>query len=200
MTPAKVALDAPAAPELPATTHLSIVDRDGNAVAMTSTIEHAFGSGLMTAGGFLLNNELTDFAFVPAQDGKPVANRVEGGKRPRSAMAPTIVYDRAGRVVAVVGSSGGGAIINDVAKVLVAVLDWRLDPQAASALPNVGSRNGPTELEPGTAAMALQPKLEALGHATRALQHTSGVHAIVRTRSGWVGGADPRREGVARGE
>jgi gamma-glutamyltranspeptidase/glutathione hydrolase len=196
----KVAHGAHAALELPSTSHVSIVDRHGNAVAMTTTIEYAFGSGLMTAGGFLLNNELTDFSFAPEEDGKPVANRVEGGKRPRSSMAPTIVYDRAGRVVVVAGSAGGSAIINDVARVLLAVLDWGLDPQAASALPYVGSRNGPTELEQGTAAIALQPKLEALGHETRALQSVSGVHAIVRTRTGWIGGADPRREGTGRGE
>ena len=196
----KVAYGAHAALELPSTSHVSIVDRHGNAVAMTTTIEYAFGSGLMTAGGFLLNNELTDFSFAPEEDGKPVANRVEGGKRPRSSMAPTVVYDRAGRVVVVAGSAGGSAIINDVARVLLAVLDWGLDPQAASALPYVGSRNGPTELEQGTAAIALRPKLEALGHETRALQSVSGVHAIVRTRTGWIGGADPRREGTARGD
>ncbi len=114
---------------------------------MTTTIEDAFGSRLMTAGGFLLNNELTDFSFTPVENGRPVANRVEPGKRPRSAMAPTIVYDRAGRVYMIVGSPGGPAIINYVAKTLLGVLDWRLDPQAAVALPNFGSRNGPTELE-----------------------------------------------------
>ncbi len=188
-----------AALEFPATSHVSIVDRYGNAVAMTTTIEHAFGSHLMTAGGFLLNNELTDFSFAPADNGKPVANRIEPGKRPRSAMAPTIVYDRSGRVYMVAGSPGGPAIINYVVKTLVGVLDWNLDPQAAAALPNFGSRNGATELEQDTAAAALAPRLQALGHETRVMEQTSGIHVIVRTRTGWAGGADPRREGTVKG-
>ena len=199
-TAQKVASGAGVTLELPSTSHFSIVDRSGNAVAMTTTVENAFGSRLMTQGGFLLNNQLTDFAFVPEVDGKPVANRVEGGKRPRSAMAPTIVYDHRGHVFMVVGSPGGPAIINYVAKTLVGVLDWRLDPQAAVDLPNVGSRNGPTELERGTSAVDLASKLQAIGHETRVMNHTSGLHAIVRTPTGWIGGADPRREGVVRGD
>jgi len=196
----KVAHGQHAALELPSTSHISIVDRYGNAVAMTTTIEAAFGSRLMTAGGFLLNNELTDFSFAPVADGKPVANRVEPGKRPRSTMAPTIVYDRAGRVFMIVGSPGGSAIVNYVAKTLIGVLDWGLDPQAAVALPNFGSRNGPTELERDTAVAALAPRLAALGHATEVMDHTSGIQAIVRTKNGWVGGADPRREGTVAGD
>ena len=199
-TAQKVASGGGVTLELPSTSHFSIVDRSGNAVAMTTTVENAFGSRLMTQGGFLLNNQLTDFAFVPEVDGKPVANRVEGGKRPRSAMAPTIVYDHRGHVFMVVGSPGGPAIINYVAKTLVGVLDWRLDPQAAVDLPNVGSRNGPTELERGTSAVELAPKLQAIGHDTRVMNQTSGLHAIVRTPTGWIGGADPRREGVVRGD
>ena len=189
-----------AAFEFPSTSHISIVDQYGNALAMTTTIEDAFGSRLMTRSGFLLNNELTDFSFAPVEDGKPVANRVEAGKRPRSSMAPTIVYDDRGRVYMVVGSPGGTAIINYVAKTLVGVLDWGLDPQAAIDLPNVGSRNGPTELEKGTAAVALQAKLNALGHETVVMEHTSGLEAIVHSRSGWIGGADPRREGTVAGD
>jgi len=195
-----VAWGTDAALEFPSTSHISVVDRQGNAVAMTTTIEYAFGSGLMTKSGFLLNNELTDFSFLPVDDGKPVANRVEPGKRPQSAMAPTIVYDAAGRVYMVAGSVGGSAIINFVVKTLVGVLDWGLDPQAAIALPNVGSRNGPTELEAGTPAVALESKLRALGHEVRVTDHTSGTQAIVRTRRGWIGGADPRREGIAKGD
>ena len=191
---------AGAALEFPSTSHLSIVDRYGNALAMTTTIEDAFGSRLMTASGFLLNNELTDFAFIPVEAGKPVANRVEAGKRPRSAMAPTIVYDPKGRVAMVAGSPGGSAIINYVAKTLVGVLDWDLDPQAAIDLPNVGSRNGPTELEKDTSVVALEPKLKALGHEVRVMEHTSGLQAIVRTQHGWIGGADPRREGTVAGD
>ena len=189
-----------ATPEFPSTSQVSIVDREGNAVSMTTTIEAAFGSHLMTEGGFLLNNELTDFSFLPAVDGKPVANRVEAGKRPRSSMAPTIVFDRRGRLFAVLGSAGGSLIINDVAKTLVGVIDWRLDPQAAIALPNFGSRNGPTELEKDTPVVALAPRLRAIGHATRSIVDPSGAQAIVHTATGWIGGADPRREGVVKGD
>ena len=186
--------------EFPSTSHISIVDKYGNALAMTTTIEDAFGSRLMTRGGFLLNNELTDFSLSPVQDGKPVANRVEARKRPRSSMAPTIVYDAKGQVLMICGSPGGSAIINYVAKTLVGVLDWNLDPQAAIDLPNVGSRNGPTELEKDTSAAELEPKLKALGHDTRVMEQTSGLQAIVRTRDGWIGGADPRREGAVAGD
>jgi gamma-glutamyltranspeptidase/glutathione hydrolase len=190
---------ADASLELPSTTHVSIVDRYGNAVAMTTSIEDQFGSRLMTPGGFLLNNELTDFSFVPEADGAPVANRVQAGKRPRSSMAPTIAYDRQGRVAIVTGSPGGSSIINYVAKSLVAIIDWKLDPQAAAALPNFGSRNGPTELEADTEVAHLAPKLRAMGADVAIVPLTSGLHTIVRTRDGWVGGADPRREGVVKG-
>jgi gamma-glutamyltranspeptidase/glutathione hydrolase len=186
--------------ELPSTSHISVVDGHGNAVAMTTSIEDQFGSRQMTAGGFLLNNELTDFSFVPEVDGTPVANRVQGGKRPRSSMAPTIVYDRQGRVAIVTGSPGGSPIINYVVKSLVAIIDWNLDPQAAAALPNFGSRNGPTELEAETEVAHLAPKLRAIGADVVVGPLTSGVHTIVRTRDGWIGGADPRREGVVRGQ
>ena len=196
----KVAMGQDRALEFPSTSHISIVDKYGNAVAMTTTIEDGFGSRLMTRGGFLLNNELTDFSFAPTENGKPVANRVEGGKRPRSSMAPTIAYDKAGRVAIVAGSPGGSAIINYVAKTLVAIIDWDLDPQAAIALPNFGSRNGPTELERDTPVAAMAPKLRALGAQVWIADQTSGVQAIVRTKEGWIGGADPRREGIARGE
>ncbi len=196
---ARVAYGADAALDLPSTTHISIVDKYGNALAMTSTIENQFGSRLMTQGGFLLNNELTDFSFVPVEDGKPVANRVEGGKRPRSSMAPTIAYDRQGRVAIVAGSPGGSAIINYVAKTLLGIIDWQLDPQAAIALPNFGSRNGPTELEADTEVVQLAPKLRALDSDVKVIELTSGLQAIVRTKDGWIGGADPRREGMAMG-
>jgi gamma-glutamyltranspeptidase/glutathione hydrolase len=197
---AKVAFGVGQAAELASTSQVSIVDGYGNALSMTTSIEAAFGSRLMTEGGFLLNNELTDFSFVPLQDGKPVANRVEPGKRPRSAMAPTIVYDRAGRVFIVTGSPGGPAIINYVAKTLIALIDWKLDPQAASALPNFGSRNGPTELEKDTPVAALEERLRAIGHDIRVSEQTSGVQTIMRTRDGWIGGADPRREGIVLGD
>ena len=186
--------------ELPSTSHLSVVDGQGNAVAMTTSIEDAFGSRRMTAGGFLLNNQMTDFSFVPEDDGRPVANRVEPGKRPRSSMAPTIVYDRGGRVFMVVGSVLGASIINLVAKTMLGVVDWKLDPQAAVALPNFGSTNGPTLLERDTPVAGLAPKLEALGHTVQVVALTSGTQLIVRTPAGWTGAADPRREGTVRGQ
>lgn len=185
--------------EFPSTSHISIVDRWGNALAMTTTIEDGFGSRLMVRG-FLLNNELTDFSMLPAEAGRLVANRVEGGKRPRSSMAPTIVYDDRGRIKMITGSPGGSAIINYVVKSLIGVLDWGLDPQAAIDLPNIGSRNGPTEIEKGSIAEDLAPKLRALGHDVKLSEFNSGLHAIVRVGDAWVGGADPRREGVVMGE
>jgi gamma-glutamyltranspeptidase/glutathione hydrolase len=166
---------------------------------MTSSIEFAFGSQQMVRG-FLLNNQLTDFSFVAQQEGRPVANRIEPGKRPRSSMAPTMVFDRDGKLVLALGSAGGSAIINHVVKTLVGVLDGKLDVQQAIALPNFGSRNGPTELELGTAAADWAQPLRALGHEVRLIDMTSGVHAIERTRDGWRSGADPRREGAAKGD
>jgi gamma-glutamyltranspeptidase/glutathione hydrolase len=193
-----------AALDLPSTSHLVAVDRRGNAVSMTTTIEAEFGSRLMVRG-FLLNNELTDFSFAPAQDGKPVANRVEAGKRPRSSMAPTIVFDREGKVHLLIGSPGGSAIINYVAKTLIGVLDWGLDVQQAIALPNMGSRNigGATELEEASNAAALAEALQAMGHKVKVIDLPSGLHGVQRVsgqRAGWVGGADPRREGIVRGD
>ncbi len=182
------------------TSHISVVDADGNAVSMTTTIEDGFGARLMTKGGFLLNNELTDFNFAPTDNGVPVANAVAAGKRPRSSMAPTIVFDAFGRLHAVVGSPGGSLIINYVAKTLVAILDWKMDPQAAVDLPNMGSRNGPTEIEKGTEAEGWQAALVAKGHEVRLIDMTSGIQAIVVTPEGYQGGADSRREGVAIGD
>jgi gamma-glutamyltranspeptidase / glutathione hydrolase len=182
------------------TSHISVIDSDGNAVSMTTTIEDGFGARIMTKGGFLLNNELTDFSFAPTEEGKPVANRVEGGKRPRSSMAPTIVFDAFDRLYVVTGSPGGSQIINYVAKTLVGLLDWKLDPQQAVDLPNFGSRNGPTELEKGTEAEGWKAALEAKGHEVRLIDMTSGIQAIVVTPAGFVGGADTRREGVAIGD
>ena len=184
----------------PSTTHVSIVDREGNAVSMTSSIEHAFGSLLM-AGGFMLNNQLTDFAFDEADaSGRPLANRIQPGKRPRSAMAPTLVFGPDGRLEAVVGSPGGSVIIQYVTKTLLGLIDWRLDPQQAVDLPNYGAlASATTLLERGTAVEALAPALRALGHRVVITDLNSGLHAIARDREGWAGGADPRREGVAQG-
>ena len=183
----------------PGTSHISIVDGFGNAVSMTTTIEGAFGSQLMVRG-FLLNNELTDFSFVPSKAGQPVANRVEPRKRPRSSMAPTLVFNADGSLRLVVGSPGGSRIIGYVTKTLVAVLDWNLDIQAAIDLGHVVNRNGATDLEAGTEAEALVPDLEALGHATRISDLNSGLHGVEIVDGMLRGGADPRREGVARGD
>jgi gamma-glutamyltranspeptidase/glutathione hydrolase len=187
------------------TSQVVAVDDQGGAVSMTTTVEAAFGSHLMVQG-FLLNNQMTDFSFIPEKDGQPVANRVEPGKRPRSAMAPTLVFDRkSGELLATLGSPGGSQIIEYVSKSLVAMLDWKLDPQAAISLPNFGSRNGATELESGLFSPALKQALKDKGHALSEIDMTSGIQAIVRTRDaqGKVslsGGADPRREGEAVGD
>ena len=184
--------------EIPGTSHLVVRDAEGNVVSMTTTIEAGFGSRVMAAG-FLLNNELTDFSFVPARDGKPVANRVEPGKRPRSSMSPTIVF-RDGRPVLLIGSPGGARIIDYVAQALVAILDWGMEPQAALDLGHVVNLNGPTELEQGTEAERLKAELEAKGHKVTVRELNSGLHAILIRDGTLVGAADPRREGAALGE
>jgi gamma-glutamyltranspeptidase/glutathione hydrolase len=187
-----------ASPELASTSHLSIVDAEGNAVAMTSTIE--FPSAASNGKRFPPRTTSSLIFLRRATRGKPVANRVEPGKRPRSAMAPTMVFDRDGRLIMLLGSSGGSAIINHVIKTLIAVLDRNMDIQQAIDLPNFGSRNGPTELERGTAAASWAEPLRALGHEVHLIEMNSGVHGIQRTRAGWSGGADPRREGMAKGD
>ena len=184
--------------ELPSTSHISIVDRDGNALSMTTTIENGFGSRLMTSG-FLLNNELTDFSFSTHEDGYPIANRVEPGKRPRSSMSPTIVL-RDGAPVFVVGSPGGSRIIGYVAQAIVNHLEWGMDPQAAVAAPHLVNRFGTFDLEEGTTAADLESGLQALGYETSVRDLNSGLHAIAITEDGLLGGADPRREGIAMGE
>ncbi|WP_040818427.1 gamma-glutamyltransferase [Litoreibacter arenae] len=185
--------------ELPSTSHISIVDQYGNALSMTTTIENGFGSRLMAPGGFLLNNELTDFSFATHDNGVPIANRVEPGKRPRSSMAPTIVL-KDGKPTLVVGSPGGSRIIGYVAKTIIAHLDWGLDPQAAIALPNLVNRFGTYDLEEGTDATRFAEPLTAMGFETNARALTSGLHAIALSEDGLLGGADPRREGIALGE
>ncbi|VVN73647.1 gamma-glutamyltransferase [Pseudomonas fluorescens] len=187
------------------TSQVVAVDDQGGAVSMTTTVEAAFGSHLMVQG-FLLNNQMTDFSFIPEENGLPVANRVEPGKRPRSSMAPTLIFDRqSGELVATVGSPGGSQIIEYVAKSVVALLDWNMDPQAAISLPNFGSRNGPTEREQGQFSPSLIQALRDKGHEVKQIDMTSGTQAIVRVRdaqgkASWAGGADPRREGEALGD
>ena len=197
-------------PEQPehGTSHVSVVDAQGRAVALTTTIESAFGARLMAdggaglPGGYLLNNQMTDFALAPADaQGRPVANRIEPGKRPRSSMSPTLVFDvQSGRLLMVLGSPGGPAIVHFVAKALIGTLAWGLDLQPVLALPNFGSFNGPTVLEKGLFPPATAEALRARGHTVNEIELTSAVHVIQRGPRGWLGGADPRREGQALGD
>jgi gamma-glutamyltranspeptidase/glutathione hydrolase len=185
--------------ETPGTSHLSVVDAQGNAVSMTSSIEMGFGSRILVRG-FLLNNQLTDFSFRPEALGRPAANRVQGGKRPRSSMSPTMVFERDGRLKMLLGSPGGLAIINYVARTLVATLDWGMDLQQAISAPNFGSTNGPTLLERGSSLEALGDELAERGHVLNFARLTSGLHGIERVADGWRGAADPRRAGIAAGD
>ena len=184
---------------LPSTSHLSVIDRDGNAVSMTMSIERAFGSRLMVRG-FLLNNQLTDFAYMPRRNGRLVANAVAPGKRPRSSMSPMLVFDKYGELFATVGSPGGSRIIAYVAKTLIGLLDWNLDMQAAIDLPTHVNRNGATEIEKGTDLEKWADDLRRLGHDVRIRALTSGLHGIRVTARGYDGGADKRREGLALGD
>lgn len=186
-----------AAIELPSTSHFVIVDTKGNVVSMTTTIENGFGSRLMT-NGFLLNNELTDFSFRTHDDGLPVANRVEPGKRPRSSMAPTIVL-KDGRPLLAIGSPGGSQIIGYVAQALIAYIDWGMDVGEIVAIPHLINRFGPYDIEAGTDAEKLAAPLKDLGYEVKTGEMNSGLHAIELTAEGLKGAADPRREGIAVG-
>lgn len=197
--PTKAALNWIAAdsPEMISTSHFSVVDGEGNAVAMTTSIEASFGSRVMVRG-FLLNNTMTDFSYADIADGKTVANAVGPGKRPRSSMAPTLVFDKDGKLEMVVGSPGGPAIVGFVVQTLVAMIDWNMTPQdAISGAHIIGFGRGVT-VEPELADLA--PALKALGHEVRVGEFPSGIHAIRITANGLLGGADPRREGAVAGE
>lgn len=184
--------------ELPSTSHISIVDRFGNALSMTTTIENSFGSRLMTHG-FLLNNELTDFSFSSHRNGVPIANRVEPGKRPRSSMSPTIIL-KDGRPTLVIGSPGGSRIIGYVAEAIVAHIDWGMNIQAAVSIPHAINRFGTYDLEKGTSLEGMVAPLEELGYKVSLRSLNSGLHAISIGENGLFGGADPRREGIAIGQ
>jgi gamma-glutamyltranspeptidase/glutathione hydrolase len=186
-------------PQLPGTSHLSVVDNRGEVVSMTTTIEYVLGSELM-AKGFFLNNELTDFSFEPERDGKPVANAPGPGKRPMSAMSPTIVFDKTGKFKIALGSPGGPVIIDYVAQSIIGMLDANLDPQAAVSLPHVANLNGPTILEKDTPIDDFASALTAMGHKIVIHALESGAHVIERTKQGYIGGADPRRDGTAMGD
>lgn len=187
-----------ASPGSPSTTHLNVVDSRGNAVAMTNSIETAFGAHRMV-GGFLLNNQLTDFSFRPALGLHPVANRVEPGKRPRSSMAPTMVFDQDGALLLLLGSPGGSTIIAYVATAVVALLDWGMRPAEVANLPRLAGLGGQAVLEAGPHQSAIAALLEAKGHDIVFAPMTSGLAIVQRTAEGWVGAADPRREGRVDG-
>jgi gamma-glutamyltranspeptidase/glutathione hydrolase len=193
-----VALGSSAAIEFENTSHFSIVDAKGNAVSITTSIENAFGSGLFV-NGYLLNNQLTDFSLEASVDNLWVANRVEAHKRPRSSMAPMMVFNQQGELMMLAGSPGGSRIIDYVAQALVAMIDWKLDPQQAADLPKVTHRNDFLALEQGTALEALLPKMQELGYQPKLVELNSGLHLIKKSSNGWQGGADPRREGQALG-
>ncbi len=189
------------------TSHISVIDQYGNSVAMTTTIEAVFGSRLMVntgqgrQGGFLLNNELTDFSFAPSDaKGLPIANRVEAGKRPRSSMSPTLVFEKdTGQLKMTGGSPGGAVIIHYTGKLLIGTLQWGLNTQQAINLPNFGSLNGPTVLEEKRFPEQTLKALQARGHEVREMPLPSGLQAIEVTPKGFFGGADQRREGVVMG-
>jgi gamma-glutamyltranspeptidase/glutathione hydrolase len=195
---------APSSPaERPSTSHFSIADSFGDAVAMTTSVQGAFGSQLMV-GGFILNNQLTDFSFQPEENGRPIANRPDSGKRPLSSMTPTFVVDSDDRLRVIVGSPGGTRIINFVAQAVIGVLDWGLNIQPAVAAPHFVAQEGFVELEEGTAILEHTDALQALGHRAGARNLNSGLHGIEiqYTDSGRIlwGGVDPRREGAALGD
>ena len=208
--PGELTVSFASQPEQPeyGTSHISIVDADGNAIAMTTTIEQAFGSRILAdggtdlPGGYLLNNELTDFSFAPEVDGQPVANRVEPGKRPRSSMSPTLVFDQeTGALVASLGSPGGAAIIHYTARTLAAMRDWGLNAQEALSLPHAITLGGDVYLEEGRFPEEIIESLRERGHSVSERELTSGLQAIRRLEDGTLfGGADPRREGVVMGE
>jgi gamma-glutamyltranspeptidase/glutathione hydrolase len=181
------------------TSHLVIVDSAGDIVSMTSSIEMAFGSHRMV-GGFLLNNELTDFSFLPASGGRLVANRIEPGKRPRSSMTPVIVFDQDNNPVIALGSPGGPNIIGYVAQALVEMIDWGRSPAAAAAAPHILNRNGPTLIESGTSAVDLRGPLQALGHEVDERELRSGLNIVQFKDGEMIGASDPRRDGIALGE
>lgn len=185
--------------ELDSTSHIAIVDIDGNAVSMTSSIEFMFGSGIMV-DGFLLNNQLTDFAINPIKDDIKVLNAAAPGKRPRSAMSPTMVFTKDNQLSLVIGSPGGSRIINYVAQTIINVLDFNLDVQDAIDFPRITNRNDVTSLEKGTHLSTLESGLENLGHTVRVVDLNSGLHGIQIKDGKLLGGADPRREGIAAGQ
>lgn len=185
--------------DIPSTTQLAAVDAEGNAFSMTTSVGGNFGARILV-GGFMLNNQAGDATGVPRLRGVPRVNRPEAGKRVRSTMAPVLIFDREGKLAFALGSPGGGAIEDYVLKTILGVLDWNLDVQQAINLPNRGNRNGPTELEKGTPLAGIAPALKAMGHDIKIVPMTSGIQGIAVREGMLMGGADPRREGVALGD
>lgn len=179
----------------PSTAHMSILDGDGNALAMTTTVEGPFGSHLM-AGGFFLNNQLTDFSFLPKSDNSLIANAPAAGKRPLSSMTPTLVFDPKGKLYAVIGSAGGWRIIPHVAKTLLGLIDWKLPMAQAIALPNITSRTAVVEIESGVGLEGLEPELKAMGHEVKYIEQNSGLNGFRITPDGIDAAPDARREGA----
>jgi len=199
--PQKHAALAPqVSPVLHGTSHMTIVDDSGEVIAMTTSVESVFGAEIMTRG-FMLNNTLTDFSFQPVRDGKPVANAPAPGKLPLSAMSPTIVFDKQGNFLVSVGSPGGPAIIDYVAQILIGILDAKMSPKDAIAMPHEINMNGNTLLERSANSDMLASQLTAMGHTVQVPQvEGSGLHGIQKVKDGYVGAADPRRDGIALGD
>jgi len=193
-----VQLGSDSSSELPATSHISIVDKNGQAVSMTISVASAFGSRIMT-NGFFLNNEMTDFSFKSKENQQLIANRIEPTKRPRSSMSPTFVFDEQQRLIMTLGSAGGPSIINYVAKTITAVLDRNLNIQEAIDYPNIGSRNQETELEKESFVAQFAQELQLRGHPLLIREMNSGTQGIFINRDGLWGGVDGRREGIAIG-
>ncbi len=185
--------------EHPSTTHISVVDEEGNAVALTSSIEYFFGSGL-SVDGFMLNNQMTDFSLTPEINGKKIANRVQPLKQPRSSMSPTFVFDENNNLIMVVGSPGGPRIIQFTVKTIINHLDFNKDIQAAISSPNFVVLNDVVELEEKTSITKLKKSLEKIGHTIKTIEITSGINAIAIENNNLTAGADPRRQGFAVGE
>ena len=184
--------------ELPSTTHISIVDQYGNALSMTSSVENAFGSRLMTQHGFLLNNQLTDFSFQYEKNGKLIANRLEPGKRPRSSMSPTIVL-KDNAPVLVIGSPGGSNIIGFVINAIIGFIEWDMNVQEIVSMPHAINKWGKYEIEDSSYASNLNQALSDMGYETKIRKYYSGLNAI-SIGDKLKGGSDPRREGIALGE
>ncbi|MDA0763068.1 MAG: gamma-glutamyltransferase [Proteobacteria bacterium] len=183
--------------ELPSTSHISIVDIYGNALSMTTTIENGFGSRLMTKSGFLLNNQLTDFSFKTHNEGKKIANSIEPGKRPRSSMSPTIIF-KDNKPIYIIGSPGGSQIIGYVVNTIIALIDWKMNVQAASSMPHAINRFGTYDLELGTSIAELKIPLEQMGYKVNLKKFFSGLN-IIEINNKLYGGSDHRREGIAIG-